>query len=111
MKLNEINNTIDLKRKIVTERDIENYSELLGIQKKLVEEWVQLGEFSQLYGIYRNHVYLFEKVGIRSMDDLSKQDPESLLKILTKNQETPTINNFYIQKNKTANLINQNQIT
>jgi hypothetical protein len=89
LRLKEINNILDLKKKISSENDIINYSEIMGIRRKLVEDWVSLGEFSQLHGININHISLFEKVGILSMQDLAKQEPAFLIKLLTQNQEIP----------------------
>jgi hypothetical protein len=76
--LEEIKDIMDLKQKITNENDIIEFSEKLSIRKKIVEEWIRLGEFSRLHGITQNYITILEKIGINSVLELSKQDPNIL---------------------------------
>jgi hypothetical protein len=82
LRAEDINSIKQLREKIVTQQDTNVYSVKLGVYRKYVEEWVRLGEFSQLHGITQNHIDLLERVGIKSVRDLSQQTPEILYRLL-----------------------------
>ena len=77
----------DLKNKLNTDGDIHEFSEKLGIRRKLVEEWVTLGDFSSLHGMTKDYIQLLKKVGIMSVKDLRNQKPESLWEMLSENPD------------------------
>jgi hypothetical protein len=67
-----------LQGKIKTEQDTLDYSYKLNVYKNLVENWVKLGEFSILSGITQDYIEILNMVGIKTVPDLSNQDPEAL---------------------------------
>ncbi|TFH18059.1 DUF4332 domain-containing protein [Candidatus Bathyarchaeota archaeon] len=79
LQLEEIRNIMEFKARINTEDDIMDYSIKLGIHKRLVEDWVRLGEFSRLRGMTQDYLNLLEKAGITSLSDLSDQEAFDLL--------------------------------
>ena len=81
----KISNIKDLQNEIKTENDLSEFSEKLGVRKKLVEEWVTLGEFSSLFGMNEDYIKLLNKVGIMSLEDLRSESPSALLKKLSEN--------------------------
>jgi len=68
----------ELRYKAHTKEEIEVISKKTGIRKKLLDEWVRLGEFSRIQGIRQEHINLFEKVDINTVHELKKMDPEEL---------------------------------
>jgi hypothetical protein len=87
LKVDRINSILDLRKKIISQNDIEIYSEKLKIRKKLVEDWVNLGEFSSLYGITSSYIHQLNKIGINSVAELSLQNAMSVLNALQKIQD------------------------
>jgi hypothetical protein len=99
-RLNSINifSIKELRNKVNTEENIEILSDKTGIRKRLLDEWVRLGEFSRIQGIRQEHIKLFEKVGIKTVHELKEMDAEELylsLNDLKKkgiiDSDTPTI--------------------
>ena len=74
----KISNIEDLKNKINTDKDVLELSEKLGIRRKLVEEWITLGEFSNLHGMTSEYIMLLKNAGITNVKDLSNRDPGHL---------------------------------
>lgn len=99
-RLNSINifSIKELRNKANTGENIELLSDKTGIRKRLLDEWVRLGEFSRIQGIRQEHIKLFEKVGIKTVHELKDMDAEELytrLNDLKKkgiiDSDTPTI--------------------
>lgn len=78
----EIYSIKNLREKIRSKKEIEDFSERIGAYKKLVNEWINLGEFSKLTGITQEYIDIFATVNIKSLEDLSKQTPEKLYELL-----------------------------
>jgi hypothetical protein len=78
--LNSINifSINQLRDKLKTVDEIEEISKRTGIREKLIDEWVRLGEFSRIQGIRQEHINLFEKIGVKTIHELKKCDPEEL---------------------------------
>ena len=83
----EIYSIQDLRKKIKSKKEIEDFSERIGAYKRLVNDWINLGEFSKLTGITQEYIDLFTSVNIKSLEDLSNKNPERLYELL-KNEKT-----------------------
>jgi hypothetical protein len=79
-RLNSINifSIKELRNKANTGENIEILSDKTGIRKRLLDEWVRLGEFSRIQGIRQEHINLFEKVGIKTVHELKEMNAEEL---------------------------------
>ncbi|MFC1803601.1 DUF4332 domain-containing protein [Thermoproteota archaeon] len=87
LRAENISSIKQLREKIITKQDTNTYSVKLGVYRKYVEEWVRLGEFSRLNGITQDHINLFERVGVKSVRDLSQQTPEVLHRLLIESSD------------------------
>ena len=86
LKLNDINNIIELRNKIYSDDHIDDYSIKLGVRKKLIEEWINLGEFSRIQGINNDYIDQLKSIGINSISDLSKKNPGIIYNRLKQNE-------------------------
>jgi hypothetical protein len=83
----------DLREKIKTKKEIDEFSEKIGVYRRIINEWIILGEFSKLTGINQEYINLFSEVNINTLNDLSEYEPEDLYELLKKENinNIPTI--------------------
>lgn len=83
-----VKTTEDLLNVGATKKGRKELAEKTGISEKLILEWVNLADLFRIKGVGEEYSDLLEEVGVDTVVELSKREPENLYaKILEVNKE------------------------
>ena len=74
----DINSASALLKAGATPADRQMIAEMVGVAPSLVLEWLHQADMAQVKGIGREYLGLLSSIGVRNLDDLKQQNPETL---------------------------------
>ena len=77
----------DLLEKGVTKKGRSELAKLTGLSEKLILTWVNHADLFRVKGIGKQYAELLEAVGVDTVVELSKRNPENLLNAMVKTNE------------------------
>ena len=77
----------DLLEKGVTKKGRSELAKLTGLSEKLILTWVNHADLFRVKGIGKQYAELLEAVGVDTVVELSKRNPENLLNTMIKTNE------------------------